>query len=306
MELFFCIILAVCAPEIPLAPHLGEPVPYNYTARNNAAQRGIYNNYPWEFDAPYIELPDEFIDHSYDSTIEGEKHISITPLVNKKEQIDEWRKKEKIRLNGEASQTKIYIFYDDSKISKLLIDELTRDWTKPRLEKLSEKSLAIAKEFNEKQEFVKKHVKLVHRLDKGFEKYRYLDQYPSYSRSLYEDAKKFDEKSFMTSSFPLLTVETIVYNEVLLDGVLFKEISLWERKCEHLKREARFDYADKIVEWALKNKKEELEKFFENEWDGDEEPLIKLWGKCENFPKFIQKPELPPDPRRKFPWEQKL
>ena len=37
---------------------------------------------------------------------------------------------------------------------------------------------------------------------------------------------------------------------------------------------------------------------------GDEEPLIKLWGKCKGFPEFVQKPELPPDPRRKFPWEQ--
>lgn len=191
-----------------------------------------------------------------------------------------------------AEPRPLTIVVDDNFHSKMIVRDLTYDWSK-----IDNK---VSKRFNEIQLKIKPRVSFIDvtSLDSKVLKYR-MDKYPYL---IYGErgsqADYLPEQSFMMAGFPLLSIETYL-NKIEFD------YGEYDRKCIAAEVEA----SNKYEVWLLKNKPDELkdfiQSFYMDEWyelPGYKEFSAKF-ANIKGVPVFI--PNYPEQPRIWFPWEQK-
>lgn len=197
---------------------------------------------------------------------------------------------------------KVIVVYDDSRNSKHLVSEMTRDWSKrpdgdgsntPLLSSI----VALQSELKAKVELVHKSKLGIWRNEEEFPKWKYGD---------YGKLQSFDERSFICSGMPLLTLHSVVTNQTA-------DVSEWRQKCLDVTEEHNRAFCRSALAWLKVNKPIEFEKI-ENgtaveyagycplEYRFESRELIDRFGRFRGFPELTA-PKLPESPLRLMPWE---
>lgn len=194
---------------------------------------------------------------------------------------------------GEPETRKFIIYHDDGPDSRLLVSELSRDWTSGK-----ERPPIAARDFAGLQAELRKSIILTHRSKAGREFERIYD-YPQFSFGDRGQLRKFDQRTFMASGTVLLTLQVIIANESI-DLNEWRDMNEW-----------RVDAAE--GRWLF-NAKECLKlldyEAYERLQMDDEKRDISVgfaefrrrYGHLPGMPEYVE-PTLPPPPFKKMPWE---
>lgn len=200
----------------------------------------------------------------------------------------------------------IYIVYDESPQSDMLISEIKRDWTK-----YGEAGKRVADVYSLTP--INRFVYIKYDDYDGLRKHRIkndLINYPAYRIGNVGDIIEFPRTAFITPSFPLLTLLALVEKDVNLGY----NISQWEFTCRQMrlsyKRSLEHD-AYNYVTYEIGLEYDEVRELYQDgglyDKDGDY-----LWF---NLPKFyrdfpqynklrkVEQPKYPPKPEVRMPWE---
>lgn len=194
---------------------------------------------------------------------------------------------------GEPETRKFIIYHDDGPDSRLLVSELSRDWTSGK-----ERPPIAARDFAGLQAELRKSIILTHRSKAGREFERIYD-YPQFSFGDRGQLRKFDRRAFTASGTALLTLQVIIENESIDLGE-WRSDNEWKvdaaesrwlfNATMHLKATAPITYANLRAENDLREITVNFTEF------------RRRYGHLPGMPEYIE-PTLPPPPFKKMPWE---
>lgn len=192
-----------------------------------------------------------------------------------------------------VAERKFVVIHDDGPESRLLVSELTRDWTRGR------KCPATMKGWIELQSHVAKSVTLSPRRLAGPEFRHAIDGYPFIRYGERGAIRRFPREAFVDTGTPLLTMHSLIRNETL-------DLSDWRTQCEHISFTAEMGHVAKLRKLASSFPGEVESGWFAHEWgEADNMAFIRSserYRHWDGFPVYVE-PKLPPRPRVPFPWE---
>lgn len=203
--------------------------------------------------------------------------------------------------NEHVDSRKIVIVYDDSRNSKCLVSELTRDWSKASTGE-SIKSPLVASIVSLQSE-LKPKIELVHKSKLGIWR---DEEFPRWKYGEYGKLEPFDDRMFICSGMPLLTLHSIASNQTV-------DLTSWRQKCLDLTEEHNRAFCRSALSWLKVNKPVEFEKIENDtaveyagycplEYRFEASELVDRFGKFRGFPELTA-PKLPESPMRLMPWE---
>ena len=193
----------------------------------------------------------------------------------------------------------LHIIYGRDAHSQLLVAELTRDWTSTK-RPINPDSHSLLSRMNALRDHVRPHLTLVDARSDPLLRYR--RDLPLWRIREHGQTHPFNPLTFAESSWPLLTVEALVYESTV-------DLAAWKRECRWMEAEARVDYFNEVAQWVSVVEPDDLIRFagerVEIELNNGPkftcEMLVAEYGHLDGFPQFLWQP--PPKPRRPFPWE---
>jgi len=189
----------------------------------------------------------------------------------------------------EKAPRKLFVIYDDSRESRMLLAELQRDWSKFGLDELNR--IAI---------FLRSEVVLVD--CKSVAELRLISSgYPYWRLGTRGELNRFDERTFHDTGRPLATLHALHWNQTC-------DLSTWKRECEQVQHQEEMKHWHQVIEWLRVSAPDRA---------GNCRNCLE-WGLAENirfiemqreyanyvgFPVYVA-PKLPASPFRLFPWER--
>lgn len=194
----------------------------------------------------------------------------------------------------------VQILHGNNPRSKLMVAELTRDWTVPWIPVPRDSLSPLARQMGKIQDGIRPHLVLVDVSRDPL--FCYRTDLPLWRMREYGVPQKFDDRAFLTSSYPLLTVESIVFEATV-------DLNPWRRQCRQDEEAAKTEYFNEISAWVsqidargfarfIRDYGELHEENFQNLTSDD---LVAEYGSWDGFPLFVWQP--PPKPSKPFPWE---
>ncbi len=193
----------------------------------------------------------------------------------------------------------VQILYGDDPRSKLLVSELTRDWTRTK-RPVRVDSWLLLQRLNGVRDGLQPHLTLVDAQRDPVLKYR--TDLPLWRIREYGEPQKFDPRTFGTTSWPLLTVKSLVFEATV-------DLAEWKRACRWQEQGAKTDYFNEISAWVSLIAPRDIAEFSRKHCEDNDEgftqftsdTLVAEYGSWDGFPVFQWEP--PPRPRHPLPWE---
>lgn len=133
-----------------------------------------------------------------------------------------------------------YIAVNNNLNSRLLKDEVTRNWIDPNYTKIN-------KEFCESMHLVRCNLRMKIVIVDGYAEFINhkvpLDSpFPVYRIGEYKSWNEFDKECFKEATWQIYFIKYVIDSYYIND-----EIGLWQKKCDNLKREAREQYIADVL-----------------------------------------------------------
>ena len=198
------------------------------------------------------------------------------------------------------------VYVDDSPRSKLLVAELTRDWTSPAANvRLSQATLEYLCGLNDRRVTVMARSRIILKASAP-PTMRHLSEYPCFTYGEYGKVERFDQRMFCESGFCLFSMETMIHNADV-------DVPAWQRACERARDTAEMNDRSSILSWLRDSLVNEYNDLWASDDSEDSATAIPIHQSCDRLrerfadydgcPGFIPA-VMPPCPLWRFPFEK--